>query len=161
MAENGYGLAGLGMGKVKSINQYRLTPGFGGLTPVPHVTTVCRLPCRLHGIQCIVLICKRKIPLWIYSVLFILVIFSSRQIESNVTCILVWSAEMFICVSSYMQATTYPGQRVGIAGSWYFVTVSPLPELLRWLMYIKYHLFAFLIFDHKYPAITISHISKK
>ncbi|EJE80058.1 hypothetical protein ECO9455_06016, partial [Escherichia coli O111:H11 str. CVM9455] len=24
MAENGYGLAGLGMGKVKSINQYRL-----------------------------------------------------------------------------------------------------------------------------------------
>ncbi|WP_052988120.1 hypothetical protein [Shigella sonnei] len=31
MAENGYGLAGLGMGKVKSINQYRLTPGFGGL----------------------------------------------------------------------------------------------------------------------------------
>ncbi|HCC7129392.1 TPA: hypothetical protein M8A29_004929 [Escherichia coli] len=32
MAESGYGLAGLGMGKVKSINQYRLTPGFGGLT---------------------------------------------------------------------------------------------------------------------------------
>ncbi|MDF9090789.1 hypothetical protein OU595_23860 [Escherichia coli] len=31
MAESGYGLAGLGMGKVKSINQYRLTPGFGGL----------------------------------------------------------------------------------------------------------------------------------
>ncbi|EOR8170350.1 hypothetical protein FU177_RS15845 [Escherichia coli] len=30
MAESGYGLAGLGMGKVKSINQYRLTPGFGG-----------------------------------------------------------------------------------------------------------------------------------
>ncbi|GHL16922.1 hypothetical protein ECZU23_53650 [Escherichia coli] len=27
MAESGYGLAGLGMGKVKSINQYRLTPG--------------------------------------------------------------------------------------------------------------------------------------
>ncbi|WP_407243072.1 hypothetical protein [Escherichia coli] len=26
MAESGYGLAGLGMGKVKSINQYRLTP---------------------------------------------------------------------------------------------------------------------------------------
>ncbi|NZA47793.1 hypothetical protein [Escherichia coli] len=42
MAENGYGLAGLGMGKVKSINQYRLTPGFGGFTPVLHVTTVCR-----------------------------------------------------------------------------------------------------------------------
>ncbi|OEI24025.1 hypothetical protein A9R55_16120 [Escherichia coli] len=38
MAENGYGLAGLGMGKVKSINQYRLTPGFGGFTPVSHVT---------------------------------------------------------------------------------------------------------------------------
>ncbi|WP_157924581.1 hypothetical protein, partial [Escherichia coli] len=34
MAENGYGLAGQGMGKVKSINQYRLTPGFGGFTPV-------------------------------------------------------------------------------------------------------------------------------
>ncbi|MFA8043603.1 hypothetical protein ACEOA1_25600 [Escherichia coli] len=31
MAESGYGLAGLGMGKVKSINPYRLTPGFGGL----------------------------------------------------------------------------------------------------------------------------------
>uniref|UniRef100_UPI0030C6D09D hypothetical protein n=1 Tax=Escherichia coli TaxID=562 RepID=UPI0030C6D09D len=30
MAESGYGLAGLGVGKVKSINQYRLTPGFGG-----------------------------------------------------------------------------------------------------------------------------------
>ncbi|EFA4860382.1 hypothetical protein C2D57_26765 [Escherichia coli] len=30
MAESGYGLAGLGMGKVKSFNQYRLTPGFGG-----------------------------------------------------------------------------------------------------------------------------------
>ncbi|UGH38955.1 hypothetical protein LQQ92_23355 (plasmid) [Escherichia coli] len=39
MAENGYGLAGLGMGKVKSINQYRLTPGFGGFTPVPYATT--------------------------------------------------------------------------------------------------------------------------
>ncbi|EFM1971136.1 hypothetical protein MN385_004245 [Escherichia coli] len=36
MAENGYGLAGLGMGKVKSINQYRLTPGLGGFTPVPY-----------------------------------------------------------------------------------------------------------------------------
>ncbi|WP_195907968.1 hypothetical protein [Escherichia coli] len=43
MAENGYGLAGQGMGKVKSINQYRLTPGFGGFTPVSHVTTACRL----------------------------------------------------------------------------------------------------------------------
>ncbi|WP_334625761.1 hypothetical protein [Escherichia coli] len=31
MAENGYGLAGPGVGKVKSISQYRLTPGFGGL----------------------------------------------------------------------------------------------------------------------------------
>ncbi|MGV5872304.1 hypothetical protein ACVN3F_24555 [Escherichia coli] len=41
MAENGYGLAGQGMGKVKSINQYRLTPGFGGFTPVSHVTTAC------------------------------------------------------------------------------------------------------------------------
>ncbi len=33
-------------GKVKSINQYRLTPGFGGFTPVSHVTTACRLTCR-------------------------------------------------------------------------------------------------------------------
>ncbi|EIV4270982.1 hypothetical protein L8Z40_003271 [Salmonella enterica] len=46
MAESGYGLAGLGIGKVKSINPYRLTPGFGGFTPVSHVTTACRLPCR-------------------------------------------------------------------------------------------------------------------
>ncbi|MED8731681.1 hypothetical protein RCL80_00205 [Escherichia coli] len=46
MAESGYSLAGLGMGKVKSINQYRLTPGFGGFTPVPYVTTKYRLPCR-------------------------------------------------------------------------------------------------------------------
>ncbi|EFA9656885.1 hypothetical protein RBH58_26735 [Escherichia coli] len=51
MAESGYGLAGLGMGKVKSINQYRLTPGFGGFTPVSHVTTACRLPCRWRGIS--------------------------------------------------------------------------------------------------------------
>ncbi|EDI6385606.1 hypothetical protein CFE06_23200 [Salmonella enterica subsp. enterica serovar Agona] len=51
MAESGYGLAGLGMGKVKSINQYRLTPGFGGFTPVSHVTTACRLPCRWRGIN--------------------------------------------------------------------------------------------------------------
>ncbi|EFG3337377.1 TPA: hypothetical protein RZ555_003264 [Escherichia coli] len=36
MAESGYGLAGLGMGKVKSINPYRLTPGFGGFTPLPY-----------------------------------------------------------------------------------------------------------------------------
>ncbi len=41
MAESGYGLAGLGMGKVKSINQYRLTPGFGGFTPVSYETTEC------------------------------------------------------------------------------------------------------------------------
>ncbi|HHZ4272818.1 TPA: hypothetical protein ACWCD2_004294 [Escherichia coli] len=53
MAENGYGLAGLGMGKVKSINQYRLTPGFGGFTPVLHVTTVCRLTCAdAHYLPC-------------------------------------------------------------------------------------------------------------
>ncbi|EFI8347736.1 hypothetical protein GZE05_004892 [Escherichia coli] len=45
MAESGYGLAGLRMGKVKSINQYRLTPGLGGFTPVSHVTTACRLTC--------------------------------------------------------------------------------------------------------------------
>ncbi|MEG9050173.1 hypothetical protein [Escherichia coli] len=46
MAENGYGLAGQGMGKVKSINQYRLTPGFGGFTPVSYTTTEYRLTCR-------------------------------------------------------------------------------------------------------------------
>ncbi|HAL9184701.1 TPA: hypothetical protein H7U64_004268 [Escherichia coli] len=46
MAENGYGLAGQGMGKVKSINQYRLTPGFGGFTPVSYTTTECSLTCR-------------------------------------------------------------------------------------------------------------------
>ncbi|EKE9900069.1 hypothetical protein QFS46_003752 [Escherichia coli] len=51
MAENGYSLAGLGMGKVKSINQYRLTPGFGGFTLVPYVATLCRLPCRSCGIS--------------------------------------------------------------------------------------------------------------
>ncbi|TNK09641.1 hypothetical protein CI674_026130 [Escherichia coli] len=34
------------MSKVKSINQYRLTPGFGGFTPVSYETTECRLPCR-------------------------------------------------------------------------------------------------------------------
>ncbi|MGS3949035.1 hypothetical protein [Escherichia coli] len=50
MAESGYGLAGPGMGKVKSVNQYRLTPGFGGFTPVPYATTECRLPCRWRGI---------------------------------------------------------------------------------------------------------------
>ncbi|WP_181574474.1 hypothetical protein [Escherichia coli] len=46
MAESGYGLAGLGMGKVKSINTYRLTPGFGGFTPVSYEATEHRLPCR-------------------------------------------------------------------------------------------------------------------
>ncbi|HAN4628152.1 TPA: hypothetical protein IFD35_004576 [Escherichia coli] len=51
MAESGYGLAGLGMGKVKSINQYRLTPGFGGFTPVPYAARSCRLPCRWRGIR--------------------------------------------------------------------------------------------------------------
>ncbi|EEW5760740.1 TPA: hypothetical protein ACP5DO_004160 [Escherichia coli] len=53
MAENGYGLAGQGMGKVKSINQYRLTPGFGGFTPVSYETTERRLPCRWRGIRAI------------------------------------------------------------------------------------------------------------
>ncbi|HFK8009081.1 TPA: hypothetical protein ACGZ7P_004820 [Escherichia coli] len=53
MAESGYGLAGLGMGKVKSINPYRLTPGFGGFTPVLHVTTVYRLTCAdAHYLPC-------------------------------------------------------------------------------------------------------------
>ncbi|EER8632849.1 hypothetical protein A8370_004804 [Escherichia coli] len=41
------------MDKVKSINQYRLTPGFGGFTPVSHVTAECRLPCRSRGIRAI------------------------------------------------------------------------------------------------------------
>ncbi|WP_309473120.1 hypothetical protein [Escherichia coli] len=53
MAESGYGLAGLRMGKVKSINPYRLTPGFGGFTPVPYATTEYRLPCRSRGIRTI------------------------------------------------------------------------------------------------------------
>ncbi|HHI0304847.1 TPA: hypothetical protein ACP4PZ_004697 [Escherichia coli] len=53
MAESGYGLAGLGMGKVKSISPYRLTPGFGGFTPVSYATTECRLPCRSRGIRAI------------------------------------------------------------------------------------------------------------
>ncbi|EER9977296.1 TPA: hypothetical protein ACWXNI_004922 [Escherichia coli] len=39
--------------KVKSINQYRLTPGFGGFTPVSYETTECRLPCRSRGIRTI------------------------------------------------------------------------------------------------------------
>ncbi|EDF5719804.1 hypothetical protein B0129_22655 [Salmonella enterica subsp. enterica serovar Kentucky] len=43
MAERGYGLAGLGIGKVKSVNQYRLTPGFGGFTPVPYVRHCCKV----------------------------------------------------------------------------------------------------------------------
>ncbi|WP_407218351.1 hypothetical protein [Enterobacter hormaechei] len=37
MAESGYGLAGLGMGKVKSINQYRLTPGFTAVLLLYHM----------------------------------------------------------------------------------------------------------------------------
>ncbi|EOU6160169.1 hypothetical protein ACN94F_004923 [Escherichia coli] len=53
MTESGYGLAGLRMGKVKSINQYRLTPGLGGFTPVPYATTEYRLPCRSRGIRTI------------------------------------------------------------------------------------------------------------
>ncbi|EFZ6527127.1 hypothetical protein BBD21_002733 [Shigella sonnei] len=51
MTESGYSLAGLGMGLAKSINPYRLTPGFGGFTPVPYATTECRLPCRWRGIS--------------------------------------------------------------------------------------------------------------
>ncbi|EEY2537134.1 TPA: hypothetical protein HIR33_004128 [Escherichia coli] len=51
MAESGYGLAGPGVGKVKSISQHRLTPGFGGFTPVSYETTECRLPCRWRGIR--------------------------------------------------------------------------------------------------------------
>ncbi|QBP89861.1 hypothetical protein FORC81_p377 (plasmid) [Escherichia coli] len=39
------------MGKVKPINQYRLTPGFGGFTPVTYATTESRLPCRWRGIK--------------------------------------------------------------------------------------------------------------
>ncbi|WP_072119688.1 hypothetical protein [Shigella sonnei] len=45
MAESGYGLAGLGVGKVKSINPYRLTPGFGGFTPLfPGNIPACNWP---------------------------------------------------------------------------------------------------------------------
>ncbi|EET8280845.1 hypothetical protein FCR94_005127 [Escherichia coli] len=35
------------------MNQYRLTPGFGGFTPVSYETTECRLPCRWRGIRTI------------------------------------------------------------------------------------------------------------
>ncbi|EEK8568289.1 hypothetical protein G3797_003862 [Salmonella enterica subsp. enterica serovar Virchow] len=48
------GIVSQGRGdKVKSINPYRLTPGFGGFTPVLHVTTVCRLTCAdAHYLPC-------------------------------------------------------------------------------------------------------------
>lgn len=39
------------MGKVKSISQYRLTPGFGGFTPVSYETIECCLPCRWRSIS--------------------------------------------------------------------------------------------------------------
>ncbi|HAX5210314.1 TPA: hypothetical protein JZG45_005282, partial [Escherichia coli] len=64
-----YGLAGPGMGKVKSVNPYRLTPGFGGFTPVSHVTTACRLPCRWRGI-CNLLLCVYHL-LYIVTVLLL------------------------------------------------------------------------------------------
>ncbi|MEC5017374.1 hypothetical protein [Escherichia coli] len=51
MAESGVGFAGPGVGKVKSISTYRLTPGSGGFTPVSYETTECRLPCRWRGIS--------------------------------------------------------------------------------------------------------------
>ncbi|OWC80640.1 hypothetical protein A8F88_20745 [Escherichia coli] len=50
MAKSGVGFAGPGVGKVKSISTYRLTPGSGGFTPVSYETTECRLPCRWRGI---------------------------------------------------------------------------------------------------------------
>ncbi|HAW2654418.1 TPA: hypothetical protein JLQ40_004727 [Escherichia coli] len=50
-----------GIGLAKSINQYRLTPGFGGFTPVPHVTTACRLTCRWRDI----------FSVYYYAILFI------------------------------------------------------------------------------------------
>ncbi|HFU7791375.1 TPA: hypothetical protein ACH91L_004985 [Escherichia coli] len=53
MAESGFGFVGPGVGKVKSISTYRLTPGFGGFTLVPYVATLCRLPCRSRGIRTI------------------------------------------------------------------------------------------------------------
>ncbi|EEY3529705.1 hypothetical protein EJO63_23345 [Escherichia coli] len=34
-----------GGGWGKPVNHYRLTPGFGGFTPVSYVTTSCRLTC--------------------------------------------------------------------------------------------------------------------
>lgn len=46
MAENGYGLAGPGMGKVKSISQYRLTPGFGATPLQCHMYHPLAPPCR-------------------------------------------------------------------------------------------------------------------
>ncbi|MBS2140954.1 hypothetical protein KCA24_33740 [Escherichia coli] len=49
MAESGYGLAGLGMGKVTSINQNRLMPGFGGFTPGYMVKQRVRCPGRSGG----------------------------------------------------------------------------------------------------------------
>ncbi|MFJ7174651.1 hypothetical protein [Citrobacter freundii] len=51
MAESKCSLAGPGMDKVKSINPYRLTPGFGGFTSAPYATTEYRLPCRWRGIS--------------------------------------------------------------------------------------------------------------
>ncbi|EEV5626494.1 hypothetical protein EJO65_14370 [Escherichia coli] len=49
------------MGLAKSINQYRLTPGFGGFIPVPYATTECRLPCRWRDI----------FSVYYYAILFI------------------------------------------------------------------------------------------
>ncbi|EFZ2005824.1 hypothetical protein BO047_004406 [Shigella sonnei] len=41
------------IGQVKPVNTYRLTPGFGGFTPLPYATTECRLTCRWRGIRII------------------------------------------------------------------------------------------------------------
>ncbi|WP_407213951.1 hypothetical protein [Escherichia coli] len=53
------------MGKVKSINTYRLTPGFGGFTPVSYETMECRLsmPLARHllTINTFIIIIRKKI----------------------------------------------------------------------------------------------------
>ncbi|EFI7788834.1 hypothetical protein HH929_004754 [Escherichia coli] len=45
----------MGGGLVTSGRPYRLTPGFGGFTPVLHATSVCRLTCAdAHYLPCFV-----------------------------------------------------------------------------------------------------------
>ena len=67
MAESGYGLAGLGMGKVKSINQYRLTPGFGGFTPVSYENN--RVPPYMPLVRHILVTISELLYMCIYVVM--------------------------------------------------------------------------------------------